>query len=199
MQRRDVLRALTAGLAVSAIDALEPDRLWATARAVHDRLGPRAQDRDLTVLTEHQHATVTAIAELIIPETDTPGATAAGVPRFVDLMLAEWFTGEERDEFLGGLVALDARSTHRFGAAFVDLDEPQQITLLSGLDAEVSALRDADLPTDEHFFRRMKWLTLYGYYTSEIGATVEQNEVLLPGRYEPCAPVRKAESGVMEW
>ena len=91
MHRRDVIRALSAGLALPTIDALAPDTMWAVARTIHRRVRSARQDEPLLVLTEHQDAMVRVLAELIIPETDTPGAAAAHVNRFVDVMLAEWF------------------------------------------------------------------------------------------------------------
>jgi hypothetical protein len=195
MHRRDAVRAISTGIALPSLGALAPDHLWAAARAIHDRIRSTLQDETLLVLTEHQNALVTALAELIIPETDTPGATTAQVNRFVDILLAEWFDGEDREEFLAGLAALDVRSRETFGAAFLDLEEAQQTRLLSELDGEVTALREAGLPTDDHFFGRMKWLTMYGYYTSEVGATEELQQVIIPGRYEPCAPVRRGGAG----
>ncbi len=195
MHRRDVIRALATGLAVPAIDALAPDAAWAAARAVHHRIRRAPQDEALLVLTEHQDAMVSALTNLIIPETDTPGATAARVNLFVDVMLAEWFDEDERGAFLRGLVSLDARSVNTFGTPFLGLDRVQQGVLLRGLDAELAALRQADLPTADHFFQRMKWLTLYGYYTSEVGATQELQQVIVPGRYDPCGPVRREASG----
>ena len=198
MHRRDAIRAVSAGLALPTLGALAPDDLWAAARSIHDRMRGTPLDQGFLILTEHQNAMVTALAELIIPETDTPGATAAQVNRFVDVMLAEWFDNDDREEFLRGLVALDGRSVNTFGAPFLALEEAQQIVLLRGLDAEVTALREAELPTDDHFFGRMKWLTLYGYYTSEVGATQELHQVIIPGSYEPCAPVRRGGSGVWE-
>lgn len=198
MHRRDAIRALSAGLALPTVSALTPDALWAAARSIHDRIRSAPQDQALLILTDHQNAMVTALAELIIPETDTPGATGARVNRFVDVMLAEWVEENEREEFLRGVAALDGRSVNTFGAPFLALDEAQQIALLSGLDAEVVALREANLPTEGHFFRRMKWLTLYGYYTSRVGATEELRQVIIPGRYEPCAPVGREGSGIWE-
>jgi hypothetical protein len=189
------MRAFAAGLAVPTIDALTPASARAIARAVHDRIRATTQDEPFLVLTEPQNALVSALAELIIPETDTPGATAARVNRFVDVMLAEWLTADEREAFLGGLVALEARSVNTFGAPFLALDERRQRVLLNGMDAEVAALEQAELPTEPHFFRQMKWLTLYGYYTSEVGATEELRQVIAPGRYEPCAPVRREGAG----
>jgi hypothetical protein len=193
-----MIQALAAGLALPTIDALTPDTMWAAGRAVHDRIRRARQDAALLILTEPQNAMVSALAEMIIPETDTPGASAAQVNRFVDVMLAEWFDEDERDAFLRGLVALDADSMTGFGAPFLELDEVQQTVLLRGMDAEVAALRQADLPTDGHFFQHMKWLTLYGYYTSEAGATQELQQVIAPGRYDPCGPVRRDASGQWE-
>lgn len=198
MLRRDVLRALSAGLALPALEALTPDTMWASARAIHDRIRRAGQGEPLLVLTEHQNAMVSALAELIIPETDTPGAEAAQVNRFVDVMLAEWFDDDDREVFLRGLVALDARSVNTFGTPFLALDDVQQTVLLHGWDAELAALRQAGLSTDRHFFQQMKWLTLYGYYTSEVGATQELQQVIAPGRYDPCGPVRREASGQWE-
>jgi hypothetical protein len=195
MHRRDAVRALTAGATLATIQALSPDEMRALARAVHDRIRGAPQDEPLQILTEHQQATVRMLAELIIPETDTPGATAARVDRFVDVMLAEWFDDDEREVFLGGLVVLDARSEDTFGSPFLALDASQQAALLHGLDAEVAALQQAALPTEQHFFQQMKWLTLYGYYTSEVGAVQERHEVIVPGRYDPCAPVERTQAG----
>ncbi len=197
MLRRDALRALATGLALPTLHALTPDTVWASARAIHARIRA-GQDQALLILTEHQNALVSAVAELIIPETDTPGAGAAQVNRFVDVMLAEWIEADARDAFLRGLTALDARSVTTFGTPFLELDAGRQTVLLHGMDAELTALRHADLPTDTHFFQQMKWLTLYGYYTSEVGATEELQQVIAPGRYDPCGPVRREASGQWE-
>jgi hypothetical protein len=195
MHRRDVIRTVSAGLALPALGALAPDDLWAATRAIHDRIRGTPQDQGLLILTEHQNAMVTALAELIIPETDTPGATAAQVNRFVDVMLAEWFDDDDREEFLQGLAALDARSANTFGTPFLALEEAEQVGLLRRLNDEVTALREAGRPTQGHFFTRMKWLTMYGYYTSEAGATEELRQAIIPSGYEPCAPVRRGGSG----
>jgi len=198
MHRRDAIRTVSAGLALPTLGALAPDHLWAAARSIHDRIRCTQQDQGFLILTEHQNAVVTTLAELIIPETDTPGATAAQVNRFVDVMLAEWFDDDERAEFSRGLVELDARSANTFGTPFLELEEAQQVGLLRRLDDEVTALRQAEQPTQDHFFSRMKWLTLYGYYTSEVGATEELQQAIIPFRYEPCAPVRRGGSGQWE-
>src|SRR5213595_917991 len=48
-------------------------------------------------LTPDQADLVATIAEHILPETDTPGARAVGVHRFIDAMLAESYGPEDRE------------------------------------------------------------------------------------------------------
>jgi hypothetical protein len=60
-------------------------------QAVHQQL---PEQPVLRTLNPHQNATVTAISEIIIPQTDTPGAKAARVNEFIDLILTEWYDGE---------------------------------------------------------------------------------------------------------
>jgi hypothetical protein len=195
MHRRDVIRAVAMGLAVPAVGALAPGPLWARARAVHDRLRGTRQDGPLLALTPMQGRTVAALAEVIIPETDTPGAAAAGVHRFVDVMLAEWAADEERDRFLQGLDALESRSRGQHGAPFHELTGPQRSALVRAMDDELTVRREAGQDIEMVFFYQMKRLTLIGYYTSEIGATQELPRVIAPGAYEPCGPVRRELSG----
>lgn len=143
-------------------------------------------------LTPVQAELVTAIAETIIPETDTPGARAAEVHRFVDTMLAEYYTGAERDHFLAGLAEVDARAQRACGRAFVRCTARDQYALLEQIDRETFASavvgqRESFPP----FFRTMKELTILGYYTSRVGATRELRHVQVPGRFEACVPLRK--------
>ena len=187
MHRRDLLQHIGSAVGVTALAGLSPERLSALGHSIHGRAAAQPSRRRLLVLDEHQDHTVTTIAELIIPETDTPGARAARVNEFVDLMLAEWVGEEERTEFLEGLADVDVRSVAAYGTAFVDATADQQVSVLTELDNEATA-RD-------HFFARMKWLTLYGYYTSEIGQTKEVQAMIIPGRYDPCGPVHRDASG----
>src|SRR5437867_13235412 len=77
MNRREVLLLLAGTGAI-------PDQLLAIGRGVHKR----ASVGTLRALNAHQNETVATIAELIIPKTDTPGAREAGLPAFIDVMIA---------------------------------------------------------------------------------------------------------------
>lgn len=169
-------------------------------------------------LSFDQHELVATLAELIIPETDTPGARAAGVPEFIDRMLTDWMYAAERQHFLEELSRVDARARERFGRPFVQASSEQQVQLLQELEQEAretgpqrvvidratgQIVEGPDTSAEDMargrpprtltvelrpFFRMMKELTVVGYYTSEVGATQELRLNLVPGRYDACVP-----------
>ena len=183
MQRREALRVLGRMAVVPALSHLPLDRLYALGRETHQRLGELPF---LRILDPHQHETVAAVAELIIPETDTPGARAARVGEFIDLMVAEWCTEEQRARFLDGLADLDRQSQALIGRAFLDAGLSEQVSTLSELEAEWLAFRVAGGKPEEHFFHQIKYFTIYGYYTSRVGVEQELHWTAIPGRYDPC-------------
>src|SRR3954470_7668188 len=180
MNRREVL-LLVAGTAAI------PNDLLAMGRAVHKKV----RAGTLRVLTPQQNETVATIAELIIPKTDTPGAREAGVPAFIDVMLADWGDDDQRQMIAGGLANVDERSRATYGNDFIGCTPAQQTEVLEDLDYELARLRDTKSDTSKNFFQAMKWLTLTGYYPSEGGATSEQHFRIVPGRYEPCYPLEQ--------
>ena len=119
---------------------------------------------------EHQNETVIALTELIIPQTDTPGAKAALVNRFMDL----WLSDEDADKqkvTIEGLAWIDARSIELHGKPFVGLTPEQQIALLTPL-----ADHHNKKPEDQFgrkVFEGLKDFTIWGYYSSQAGLEQE--------------------------
>ena len=85
-------------------------------------------------LTPHEHDTVEAIAEIIIPTTDTPGARDAGVGRFVDALFSDYYSPADRKRFLIGLNRVDALAKRTHGRAFTDLPADQQTAMVLEMD-----------------------------------------------------------------
>jgi hypothetical protein len=180
MDRRRLLAIM--GIAGPALAGVDPKNLLAATRTAaqpHSRTAPG-------ILDEHQRALVDQLTELIIPATDTPGARAARVVDFVDVIVTEYYRENERAAFLRGLADVDARATSTFGQPFLALTEPQQAAILTGLEAESRAMPRGS-PT--HFFSRIRGFAVYGFYTSELGYTQELRGVFMPGRYDGNAPV----------
>ena len=192
MHRREMLRMLAAGAALPAIST----DMFAFFRGAHPPDGYA-----LRALNPHQNATVVAMIDQIIPETDTPGAKGARVNEFIDVILTEWANDAERKNFLDGLAGVDKKSNELFAKDFADASPAQQLTLLRALD-EAAAFESVNLPPrapdyeDEgrdqqlqgNFFAVFKGITLHGYYTSEIGFTQELKLQIIPGAQHGCVP-----------
>ena len=130
------------------------------------------------------------IAETILPETDTPGAKAAGVGPFVAMMVNDVYYPEDQQVFQAGLQDLQTRSLVNFGAHFQVVTTTQRTQLLEALDAEqhfYMETKATDAPA--HYFRMIKELVLFGYFTSEVGYTQAMRYVETPARFDPCVPL----------
>jgi len=191
MHRREALRLLASAATLPLLSR----EAFSLFQAVHEQLPEQAA---LKTLNPHQNETVTTIAELIIPQTDTPGAKAARVNEFIDLMVTEWYDAEEKSTFLTGLADVDVRTRDLFGKDFVQCSETQQVELLRALDDEVAAARSEDgagrrrtRPPEKNFFFMIKQLTLVGYYTSQVGFEQELHGEIIPSRHDPCAPLEE--------
>lgn len=132
---------------------------------------------------------MTALADRIIPDTDTPGAVAAGVVDYAEMIVAEWMDPEERERFMRGLAHLDAHTEALAGVRFAQADEARQVAILTGLEAEGRALLERLPEAPTPFFRQAKGLVLHGYYTSEIGMKEELLFREIPGRFDGCVDV----------
>src|SRR5438477_7800706 len=134
MQRREALRLLATG----AVLQLTPGKLLFAMREARTVLATRESQRTLNA---HQDATVKAMADLIIPRTETPSASEVGVADFIDLIVTEWYNEAEREHFLDGLGTVDSRTTSLFGKNFIDCTASQQAEVLIELGAKM--LEDA--------------------------------------------------------
>lgn len=133
-------------------------------------------------------ALVAEIAETIIPETDTGGAKAAEVPAFIEMMVADWFDPAERTNFVDGMAAFADGATARFGKPFADLSGADKAAYYGEqLAAAEAAMAASGGQERTPFAALMKRLTAYGYYTSELGSTVELKLDLVPNEYRPDA------------
>jgi hypothetical protein len=191
MQRRDALKFLAAG---AMAPALAPE-VFAFFQEAHPASGYA-----LRTLNPHQNATVVLMSEIIIPETDTPGAKGAKVNEFIDVILTEWATDEDRSHFLEGLANVDKQSNELFGKDFVDASAVQQLTLMRAMDEAIgmgpahparhgNTVPERDTQLRGNFFTVFKSITLHGYYTSEIGFTRELKLEIIPGAQHGCVPV----------
>jgi Gluconate 2-dehydrogenase subunit 3 len=191
MQRREALRIFAAG---AVLPALSP-QLFAMFRQAQPPPG-----YTLRTLTGHLNDTVVAMIDQIIPATDTPGAKGARVNEFIDLILTEWATPEERKNFLDGLAGIDRQSQALYGKNFSDATVEQQAVQLRAIDDAVMTNRSVrprhgntvpkpDSQLEGNFWEVFKRITIHGYYTSEVGFTQELKLEIIPGAQHGCNPM----------
>jgi len=197
MQRREVLRLLATGTVLQ----LAPAKLFAVLQEARNLVQAHTSRQTLNA---QQYETVKVMAEMIIPSTDTPGATDVGTADFVDLVLTEWCDELDCKRFLDGLGDVHSRAQRLFGKDFLGCSAAQQADILTALgekmleESKTSPAQPARLRGYSYspsFYAMFRRLTLTAYYTSEAGATNELHFEIVPGEYQGCAepaPVEEA-------
>lgn len=135
------------------------------------------------------------VADTILPETNTPGAKAAGVGPFMALMVTDAYREPEQKIFQAGMRTLNDVSRSLYGASFLSTRPDQRLELLEQVDLEqmeYMAARQEDETV--HYFRMMKELALLGYFTSRIGCTVALRYRETPAGYDPCVAMLPGET-----
>ena len=150
-----------------------------------------------TVLTPDQVDVVSAVAEHIIPRTDTPGAIDVGVPEFIDVMLKNTYSAADRERYLAGLAELEAQAQQLKQKKFVNLEPANQLSLVQRAHDEALAQeRASSVPVAPRPFILMtKELTMLGFFTSEAGATQLLQYQAVPGESHGCVPLAEAGAG----
>lgn len=174
IDRRDALAGMVAMFGASLF---APIARAAQAQVTPISVGPPS----VPVFTPQQRALMTALSERVMPTTDTPGAIAAGVPEFIEKLLADWALPEERTPILAGLDAIEARSQADYAAAAASATPAQH-------DALLTLAMEDQLPGGQDFFEQFRQLVITGYFTSEIGITQEREYLPVPGRYDGAYP-----------
>jgi len=149
VNRRELLRAAIGSSAGVALIGLQ--------RACLAAADLDASPKQL-VLDDREREILASISELIIPATDTPGATEAGVPQFAELILSDWHTADERQPVLDGMAKLDADCKAAYGKGFVACSVAERTQALAATEGST-------------MFTVLKAIVVNGYFTSELGAS----------------------------
>ncbi|WP_312528820.1 gluconate 2-dehydrogenase subunit 3 family protein [Paracoccus sp. (in: a-proteobacteria)] len=161
-------------------------------------IGGRASAYDPTeagvnAFTAEDSAFLDEVAEVILPRTDTPGAKDAAVGAFMTLYVSDCYTAQDQQGFRDGMVKLKAAATEQ-GKDFLQMSQDERTALLDGIarearvvTAEGAAKAKAEgrpvQNADMHWFTPLHQLVLFGFFTSEIGATKVLRYEAVPGEY----------------
>lgn len=186
LNRRDLLRHM---LILAGATAAANFSLSALAEVVRGAV----KFLDKTAL-----GTLAAVADTIIPATDTPGALATEVPARFDAMLLSWAAPETRDMIVGALDRINAAAQAAKGKAFASLSAEERKAFL--IEHDKAALQPAEPPPNapkasnpflakgyvvDNGYQRLKGLIFSLHYVSEIAMTQELVYEHVPGKWVP--------------
>lgn len=198
MNRREALRWATVALG-GALGAITSPSL-ANAIAADAKPSPDTAG----VFSADQFKQISLLAEIIIPTTSTPGAVSAGVPAFIAMMVADWYTETERNIFIAGLADINHYCETTFARPLQQCDAAQLTQALTDAEkqamtyqaAQSSMLAVGAVDENSPFFHKLKELTVVGYFTSEVGIRQSLAYNPMPMEYKGDIPL--AEHGV-QW
>ena len=174
LDRRDALAGMAAMFGATLFAPI--------ARAASAQAPPTADDApSAPVFTDDQRALVSALSERVMPTTDTPGAITAGVPAFIEKLLADWAAPGDRKPIVAGLDAIETRSQADYKVAADKATPAQQ-------DALLTLAMEDKIPGGKDFFEKFRQLVITGYFTSEVGITQEREYLPVPWRYDGAFP-----------
>lgn len=213
MNRRDLLMTVASltGYAVCGGEA------W-LAQARPQIRSPEAQSLIIR-FDKKQQQLLDEIAETIIPNTDTPGAKAAKVGAFMEVMVRDCYTLAQQEAFMAGLRQFDVDCQAQAGRPFIKLTVRQRHDYLVSLERAAKQFNQAQQEREQqrraqmesenkdnsfamqkelealprHFYTMVKQLTLLGFFTSETGMTKTLRYVPVPGRYDGDVPYRRGQ------
>jgi Gluconate 2-dehydrogenase subunit 3 len=142
-------------------------------------LGQKTHFGAIVPINAEQEAMLTELADTIIPTTNTPGAKAAGVEKFIVRVMRDCNPKEDQEKFYASLSQFNADCVKSFGKNFVELDPSQRKEAVKALTV-----------SDKAFFLRMREMTVTGYFTSEIGAKQALEYLPIPGKFIGCVPLK---------
>lgn len=149
--------------------------------------GCTAQTGDWTpvLFSQSQANTVTALADVILPADGTPAASEVGVPQFIETMVNETYTEEQRNAFLAGLDKFSEDSRAELEVDYTEGTDEQRYDFTYFQNRLAVEEPSGDAP----FILTFKELTMLGYFTSEVGATQVLRYEANPGIYNGCMPL----------
>ncbi|MGZ5220785.1 MAG: gluconate 2-dehydrogenase subunit 3 family protein [Chitinophagaceae bacterium] len=167
--------------------------------------------------TESDIAFLDEVGETILPATKSPGAKAAQVGKYMEIMVNDCYDEADQKTFHEGIKKLDDASEKMFNTGFMKASPQQRHDLLVSLDKEAKEYQKAKSVFDRaenekekaeiakgnkeykkkaepaHYFTMMKQLTLHGFFTSKVGATEALRHIAVPTKYEGCIPYKKGD------
>jgi hypothetical protein len=174
--------------------------------------GCTSKTADASTFSVDNIALLDEVGETIIPTTTTPGAKATKIGEFMKTIVTDCYTEAQQKVFGDGLAGLNAACEKANGKSFMDSTPEQRKSFLIALEKDAkdynSKRDEQDKPAREkakkemdpnyvgspsHYYTMIKQLTLWGYFSSEIGSKQALRWLPIPGKYDGNLPYKKGD------
>jgi len=206
MNRRELLKMVAAATGSVMIGG---EFLLSGCKSNNDSAPVAFTDENIAFLDE--------VAETIIPQTNTAGAKAAGVGRFMTVMVNDCYTKDDQEIFHKGLNILDDQCNKMHKVDFMKATPEQRKQLLITVDKETKEYVKKKAEFDNlqkqkekqgqerntndfkyetmpnHYFQQLKQLAIFGYFTSEKGRKEGLRYNPVPGKFEGVIDYKKGD------
>lgn len=176
--KRQFLRGLTALMGTAAVSPLISGDALAVAFSYQPKSNSALQAGKLFTLT--QMKILHDICAVVLPRTDTPSAADLDVHGFLDHQLSVCFPQKDQQQAVAIIDKINHQSTRHYNKSFIELTGTNQHNLLIGLEAEKLGFTSQD----KHAFKAVKSLLVFGFFTTEVGATQALNYQAVPGGFK---------------
>ncbi|MFS4438908.1 gluconate 2-dehydrogenase subunit 3 family protein [Paracoccaceae bacterium GXU_MW_L88] len=168
MNRRELMQMIAA---VTGTTMVTPKLAWSY------------QDTEVgeNIFSDEDAAFLDEVGEVIIPQTDTPGAKDAAVGAFMTVYVSDCYDAEAQQGFRDGMDQLKARATEA-GTDFMEMSPEQRLELITAVATEAKE-QSSQEEAEPHWFTPIHQLVLFGFFTSEPGATEVLRYEAAPGEY----------------
>ncbi len=189
INRRQFLTQMTKCFGAAAAASIVSSVSVSTALAYVPK--KHSEQQDGVLFNRMQMQMLRAISDLILPKTDTPSGGELDCHGFVDHQLMHCHGADQQAAAKAILKSIDAVSVAQFSASFNQLQVSQKLTILEAVESEQGFSGQ-----QKNQFKLLKWLIVFGYFTSEIGATKALNYQAVPGGFKGSIP---ADESTLSW
>lgn len=181
-ERRWFLKRLTQTIGAATATALVAGNSISSALAYQPR--QNSEDSNGVILTQRQMQILSDVCSVVIPRTDTPSAADLDCHGFIDHQISQCHSLAEQQSVRRCLNDINLHSLSQFEHEFTQLTSEQQTKILVDVE-QMQGFTQAQ----KEDFKFVKGLLVFGYFTSEVGATQVLAYQAVPGGYKASVPI----------
>ncbi|NNU15479.1 gluconate 2-dehydrogenase subunit 3 family protein [Parvularcula sp. ZS-1/3] len=186
--RRDMLQGLLALAGTGALAACGQQTGQADVPA--GTLYPKGDPRNGAAsgfYTEELRSFVSQLSDIIVPDTDSPGALKAGVPERLAMVHENWLDRQGKIEWLTKVQEVHDALSADGDRSFAEADAEARLAMVKAMDEKAydKGGNGADA------YRQLKREIVGAYYTTEAGCTEELQWLATPGDWKACVPLKE--------